>query len=453
MPAKKVSVAQPRQKLVTVTEGPVKITKSVIDKAWKRRAKDQRIIIRDLETAGLALIVNAQTMRWECTHRPRGKDPATGKRWPNKPLTLGNPESLSIEDARHAAAAHKGHAAAGGDPHAERKAKAAKEAADRAATVKRLLDQYEIALPLRPKLRGSGLPSDRHVAEEIAHARSAAKTMDVAELPVSAVDASHIRRLLTAEAARPATARARFGAFSRFLDWAQDEGTIAINPCVAVSKSRRPKPAPARAHYLTPEQLAVMWKAAASLDPLYRDVVRLLIALPCRRGEAINLEWQHVDLAGATWSQPGAMTKNGEPHRLHLHKLALDLLTDRHRAAGKPRAGLVFPAPRSERPIDTFTAIKAEMETETGLTGWRWHDFRRSFATVLGEAGLPEPVLDACLNHRQSATRSGVLGVYQRAQRWPEQVAAMTAWGEALRAAIQGRKPASKVVQLHAVAQ
>jgi integrase len=53
------------------------------------------------------------------------------------------------------------------------------------------------------------------------------------------------------------------------------------------------------------------------LDPLYRDLVRFLMALPCRRGEAINLDWSHLDLKEAVWSQPGAMTKNGEPHRLH----------------------------------------------------------------------------------------------------------------------------------------
>jgi len=142
------------------------------------------------------------------------------------------------------------------------------------------------------------------------------------------------------------------------------------------------------------------------------------------------------------------MTKNDEPHRLHLHPLALEILTERHTAAKNPKSGPVFPAPRSGKPIDTFTDLKANLEKESGVTGWRWHDFRRSFASVLGEAGLPEPVLDACLNHRQSATRGGVLGVYQKAQRWPEQISALKAWGEALSAAIEGREPDSNVVPL-----
>jgi integrase len=429
-----------------ITEKPAKITKTSVEGAWGRRAPATRLIVRDKDTRGLALIVNPTSMAWVFAYRPRGKDPATGKRWPNKTVTLGNPSSLSIDDARHAAAAMKGQAAAGDDPHAARKAKLAKAATERATTTTRLLDDYEKALPKRPKLRGAGLPTPRHVAEEIAHARAAAGTMGVADLAVARIDNTHLRRLLAAEAARPATARARFGAFSRFLDWAQDEGVIKINPCLSVARSRRPKPIAARAHYLTPAELAVMWNAADKLDSLYRDLVRFLIALPCRRGEAINLDWSHLDLKEAAWSQPGAMTKNGEPHRLHLHPLALAILTARHKDAENPKGGLVFPSPRAKAPVDTFTDIKAELEKESGLTGWRWHDFRRSFASVLGEAGLPEPVLDACLNHRQSATRGGVLGVYQRAQRWPEQVAAMKAWGEALRVAIEGKpKRAEKV--------
>ena len=72
---------------------------------------------------------------------------------------------------------------------------------------------------------------------------------------------------------------------------------------------------------------------------------------------------------------------------------------------------------------------------------------RRSFATALGEAGVSETIADAILNHRQAATRAGVLGVYQRSTRWPEQVAAMQHWGRVLGAALDGRgSPDGEVV-------
>lgn len=115
---------------------------------------------------------------------------------------------------------------------------------------------------------------------------------------------------------------------------------------------------------------------------------------------------------------------------------------------GRPAAGLVFPGPRSGKPLDGFTKLKAALDKASGLTAWRFHDFRRSFATALGEAGVPEPVVDAVLNHRQAATRGGVLGVYQRARRWPEQVKAMGAWGTILAAAIEGRQPDAQAVRL-----
>ena len=41
------------------SEGPTKITKAVIDAAWRRRGPSRRLIIRDKDCRGLALIVNA----------------------------------------------------------------------------------------------------------------------------------------------------------------------------------------------------------------------------------------------------------------------------------------------------------------------------------------------------------------------------------------------------------
>jgi len=206
---------------------------------------------------------------------------------------------------------------------------------------------------------------------------------------------------------------------------------------------------------LKPADLARLWHAAERLEePVWRDLARFLIAVPCRRGEAANLNWSHLDLAAAEWRQPGRLTKNRDPHRLHLHTVALEVLRARHKATSG--SGLVFPAPKSAAVVDTFSDIKARLRDATGQDGtaladWTWHDFRRSFATALGEAGIPEAVADAVLNHRQSATRGGVLGVYQRASRWPEQVRAMQLWGQLLADAIAGRESGPGVIPLREV--
>jgi hypothetical protein len=59
-------------------------------------------------------------------------------------------------------------------------------------------------------------------------------------------------------------------------------------------------------------------------------------------------------------------------------------------------------------------------------------------------------VADAVLSHRQSATRGGVLGVYQRASRWLEQVTAIGLWGRLLADAIEGRIADANVVPMTA---
>jgi integrase len=439
-----------------VSEGPTKITRATIDAAWRRRKKNHRLIVRDRDCRGLALIVNATSMAWSYAYRPRGTEPATGRRFPNRTITLGNTATHSPDDARVEANRIKGQAAAGRDPAVENKAKAAAERQKRAGTLARLVDDYASALPKRAKMRASGLPSPRYVKGELAQLRLA--LAQLGDMPAIELGAAHVRRMLAATADRPATTRARFNAVSRFLDWCQDAGHIQANPCALIARAHRPKPPQARVRYLTPAEMARLWHAAERLEHMvWRDLARFLIAVPCRRSEAAQLDWAHIDLTSAEWGQPGRLTKNRDPHRLHLHKLALDVLQARYAATGG--RGLVFPAPLSGRALETFTLIKHDLMAATeprrdkkgaALTGWTWHDFRRSFATALGEAGIAEAVADAILNHRQSATRGGVLGVYQRASRWPEQVKAMELWGRLLAAAIEGREAKADVVPITA---
>ena len=422
-----------------VREGPVKITKATIDAAWRRRSSGQRLLLGDAECRGLALVVNATSMSWIFAYKPRGLDPVSGKRFSSSSITIGNPQSHSPDDARTVAGQHKGSAKSGKDPARERKAQIARSAKERGQTMGRLVDTYAEALPTRAKMRGTGSLSPRHAIAEIAHLRSAIATIKAEVKTAAEITADHLRSVLKACEGKPATARHRFGAVSRFFDWAIDEGIVTINPCLLIAKGRRPRAVRARQRFLTLSETAALWHATGNLDPMRRDLVRFFIVVPSRRGEAAKLDWSQINMSEAIWSQPNKITKNGDIHRIYLPTLAMDILTTRHIAAGKPTSGLVFPAPRSGKVVDTFGDIKALLDEQMpNLLDWQFHDLRRTYATALGEAGIPEAVADAVLNHRQSATRGGVLGVYQLAQRWPDRVAAMKYWGDALINAIKG---------------
>jgi hypothetical protein len=186
-----------------VSEGPVKITKATIDAAWRRRAASSRLVVRDKDCRGLALITNATTMTWSYSFRPRGTDLHTGRRWPNRTVFLGNPSSHSPDDARRAANQVKVEVMAGRDPSAERKTRAADLRRQRSARLGLLVEDYGIALGRWPKISGHGIPSPGYVASELVQVRLALVTMDVEDLPATSLTEAHLRRLLM----RPVEAR------------------------------------------------------------------------------------------------------------------------------------------------------------------------------------------------------------------------------------------------------
>jgi integrase len=187
-----------------------------------------------------------------------------------------------------------------------------------------------------------------YVTYELAQLRSAVTATRIGDKAVGDVAPADVRALLATEAGRPSVARHRFGALSRFFDWCHDEGRLAVNPCTLIAKARRPRATTARAHFLAPAEIARLWRAAGETEaiaPVHRDFARFLMAVPCRRGEAARMDWSQLDLDAGVWSQPGKLTKNRDPHRLHLHTLALGILRERHDAAGRPKGGRVPLAP------------------------------------------------------------------------------------------------------------
>jgi Arm DNA-binding domain len=228
------------------SEGPTKITKATIDAAWRRRAPDHRLILRDSDCRGLALIVNPTAMTWSYAYRPRGTDPLKGRRWPNRTVTLGNPATHSPDDARIESNRSKGQAAAGTDPAAEKKVRAEAERRKRGTTLGRLVDDYQGVLPRRLKMRGAGFPSIAYVAIEIAQVKLALDGMEATRIPAADLGQAALRKLLDHGGDEGANTRARFGALSRFLDWCQDAGHIQANPCALIARARRPRAPQAR---------------------------------------------------------------------------------------------------------------------------------------------------------------------------------------------------------------
>jgi hypothetical protein len=91
-----------------------------------------------------------------------------------------------------------------------------------------------------------------------------------------------------------------------------------------------------------------------------------------------------------------------------------------------------------------FAQGKHSMDFQTGVTGWRLHDLRRSVATKMNDIGVMPHVVEAILNHHDS--RSGVAGVYNRSPYERDIRNALVMWSDHVVALVDGR--ASKVVSM-----
>ena len=153
-----------------------------------------------------------------------------------------------------------------------------------------------------------------------------------------------------------------------------------------------------------------------------------MILVPLRRGEASKLTAEMIN--GDRLVLPHMITKNGDAFTIPLPQQAKEILT------GRPAEGLLFASRRTGQPVQGWGKMLAQLHELSGTTGWSLHDFRRTFVSQLAEAAVPSDVTDALLNHRQAATRPGVIGVYNLSKLMGPKTTAMATWGSMVEHAV-----------------
>jgi len=440
-----------------ISEGSVKITLGTVEAALKRRTADRRVIIRDKVCPGLSLIVNARGGRWEFAYRPRGTDPQTGRRWPNRTVSLGTPESHSPDDARLEANRLRGEVLAGGDPvSARRSAALARQreeietkarAAEEAFTFSALVDAWEKARTGDRRvsyLRTATAALRRHFSGWQDRPASSITTVEAAR----ALD--KIKDAAGAIAANRALsyARAAYG-------WAMKRQTLAANPFQGIERPARES---ARDRVLGHDEVGTIYRAAGTLTPPYGAFVRVLLLTLQRREEVASLRWDELSADLATWTLPAERAKNHRQHVVHLAAPVREILAAQPRRKDCP---FVFPA-NSGNPVSAFSSAKRKLDATIvaeradggqepiAPPAWTMHDFRRAGVTALADMGFPPHVADRLLNHVQGSIR-GVAATYQRAAFLNERKAALDAWADHVLAAAERRVPAGNVVALRPV--
>jgi integrase len=150
------------------------------------------------------------------------------------------------------------------------------------------------------------------------------------------------------------------------------------------------------------------------------------------------MEWSWLDFDRRQMEIP--TTKNGMPHIVHMAEPAISqLLTIRKQQATAGRNTKFVFTTTGKTPASGVSKAKTRLDTlinearaELGkepMPHWVLHDFRRSQATALAEAGFAETVVDRLQNHVAVGSRpSQVAQVYQLADMLDERARALDYW-------------------------
>jgi integrase len=68
------------------------------------------------------------------------------------------------------------------------------------------------------------------------------------------------------------------------------------------------------------------------------------------------------------------------------------------------------------------------LDSLSGVTDWRLHDFRRTMVSAMVDLGVDATTADRCLNHTGAATMSTVQRVYQRSDLLDQRRDALEKW-------------------------
>ena len=174
----------------------------------------------------------------------------------------------------------------------------------------------------------------------------------------------------------------------------------------------------------------------------YAPLIRFLLLTGQREHEAANARWSEFDLDAALWTIPSERMKGDRAHVVPLGPDALALFKALPRFKGGSH---VFTTTAGEKPVNGFSKAKARLDRLSGVTGWRFHDLRRTMRTHLSALPIEDRVREAMIAHAQP----GLHRVYDLHSYGEEKRRGFELWEQRLRG-ILAPKPPAEVANLAA---
>jgi len=170
------------------------------------------------------------------------------------------------------------------------------------------------------------------------------------------------------------------------LYWAVDQGYLQTNPLARIPLVReRRKRRPVMS---IEEEMLVLAAAPPHLTP----IIIFALYTGMRRGEILKQLWEDIDFPRRLLFVSQSKTPEGEAREIPLTNRIFDILSEI-----RANAGPVFTF--NDKPIRAIkTAWKSTLR-RAGISHYRFHDLRHTFATRLMEIGVQQEIRKALMGH------------------------------------------------------
>lgn len=232
---------------------------------------------------------------------------------------------------------------------------------------------------------------------------------------------------LTRAGMRPATQRQTFAVVRAILDAAKRDRLVAENVADDVD---RPRSEHTEARHLDPAEVERLLGALAG--GRFEAVARVMVGTGLRRGEALALRWEDMDLDAGRLIVRGTLGRVGgalvvsEPKSKRSRRVVglppyLVAVLKRHRAsqaadrlsagAEWQDSGLVFTS-RSGGPVEPRNLLRAiqDASRKAGLDDVKAHTLRHSAASLMLMAGVPLLTVSRRLGHSSTTITGDIYG-------------------------------------------
>ena len=195
-------------------------------------------------------------------------------------------------------------------------------------------------------------------------------------LPINQIERRHIHVLLDdlVDADKGTTANRVLATISKLFNWCVERGYVERSPALGL---RAPAKEISRDRVLSLDEVRAIWRACDELGYPFGPWLRMMFLTGGQRaGDVSRMRWSEIR---GVWWEMQTPTKSNRAHRIPLSSQTLALLDEVPRLEGP----YVFSTRGGDRPISGYSKIKRRLDERSGVTGWRFHDVRRTVSDVV----------------------------------------------------------------------